>query len=93
MTNSPEEIRERLNRLTESDVRGRLFARGRARDLIWTDGHLSADAPDFSDDLTNDLIDHGFAILSEAFWLVEDQEHDVEAREAFRNSPRKRKDR
>ena len=53
----------RLNELTTAGYRERLIARGLARGLIWQDGKLPPESPPFSEELTTDLLDHGFAVL------------------------------
>lgn len=65
------DIAARLEALTIPGYRGNLLARGLARGLIWRDGRLPTDAPTFSPDLTTDLLDHGFLILSNALRLRE----------------------
>ncbi len=52
-----------LNELTTAGYRERLIARGLARGLIWQDGKLPPESPPFSEELTTDLLDHGFAVL------------------------------
>lgn len=62
-------IVERINRLTTAGHRGNLVARGLARGMVWRDGTLPPGAPTFSEDLTTDLLDHGFQLLSSSLSL------------------------
>ena len=64
MAETNSELVARINRLTAPGHRGNLVARGLARGIVWRDGILPADAPSFSPDLTTDLLDHGFQLLS-----------------------------
>jgi hypothetical protein len=57
------EIEERLERIAAPGFRGKLLARGLARELIWRDGELPEGAPRFSSELTTDLLDYGFTLL------------------------------
>lgn len=69
MAESKSDIVARINRLTTAGHRGNLVARGLARGLVWRDGALPPEAPTFSPDLTTDLLDHGFQLLSSALSL------------------------
>lgn len=59
----------RIGMLTTAGHRGNLLSRGLARGLVWRGGELPPDAPAFSADLTTDLLDHGFQLLSAALDL------------------------
>lgn len=61
--NAPE-LADRIRTLTQPGFRDRLIAKGLARGLIWRDGALPPDAPQFGADLTTNLLDHGFLLLS-----------------------------
>ena len=67
------EIVAHLEAATRAGYRGNILAKGLARGLIWRDGELPDDAPDFSSELSTDLLDHGFLILSNALRLREIQ--------------------
>lgn len=71
MPETATDITARLEAMTKPGYRGNLLAKGLARSLIWRDGRLPADAPNFSPDLTTNLLDHGFVILSNALRLRE----------------------
>lgn len=69
MMESIEELIERLGSLTQTGTRGRLLSRGLARGMVWSNGELPPDSPDFSPDLTVDLLDHGYSVLGCALRL------------------------
>jgi hypothetical protein len=71
MPETGEEIRERLEELTQPGVRGRLAARGLARGMIWRNGILPPGAPDFSPSLSVDLLDYGYGLLARALRAIE----------------------
>ena len=53
-----------LEKLIKPGFRGDLLARGMARGMIWKDGHVLGDRPKFSKELTEDLLDYGYALFS-----------------------------
>lgn len=69
MPESPSEIIARLNVLTTPGYRENLLASGLARGLVWRNGVLPPDAPNFRPELTTDLLDHGFLLLGNALRL------------------------
>lgn len=76
MARTTEEIIDRLSELTQPGNRERLLAKGLARGLIWRDGQLPPGVEYFSDDLTTDLLDHGFTVLELSLELrVRDSSH------------------
>ena len=60
---SPEELIEKLRGLCASGTRDQLLAKGLARGMIWKDGSLPEESPNFSANLTNDLLNHGYLVL------------------------------
>lgn len=66
---SVEELTERLSSLTQAGSRGKLLPRGLARGMVWSEGELPPDSPNFSSDLTVDLLDHGYSVLGCALRL------------------------
>ena len=63
--------------------RDRLLDRGIARGLIWEDGELPESAPRFSPDLTDDLLDYGYGIMSMALQIRTLRNDDATAKNAF----------
>ena len=73
-----------LEELTKPEFRGRLLARGLARGMIWKDGHVPEDGPNFSTELTEDLLDYGYALFSIALEKLESKPEDPSLKDAFR---------
>ncbi|MEX2175488.1 MAG: DEAD/DEAH box helicase [Pirellulaceae bacterium] len=69
MPEQPAQLVARLNSLTTAGYRENLLAKGLARGLVWRNGLLPPEAPNFPPDLTTDLLDHGFVLLSNALRL------------------------
>lgn len=74
----------KVNALTAAGHRGRLLARGLARGMIWRDGVLPPDSPNFTPMLTTDLLDHGFRLLDSALALREISQGHAHPNHAFR---------
>src|SRR5688572_29934001 len=66
MPETIEQMSSALRSQIEPGAREKLVAKGLARSIIWANGALPEGAPRFKDDLTDDLLDHGFAILARA---------------------------
>lgn len=66
---SADELILKINTLCASGVRNQLTARGLSRGMIWKDGVLPEGSPDFSERLSNDLLNHGYSILGCAIRL------------------------
>lgn len=71
MASTIEEIEELIKQAISPGFRGRLLERGLARSMIWDEGELPDGAPDFSEDLSYDLLSYGYSILSLALRLQE----------------------
>ncbi len=63
--------------------RERLLDRGLARGLIWRDGVLPPGSPPFSNELTEDLLDYGHALLAMALRLHAEEGYDPLVERAF----------
>lgn len=63
MARTLEQIVARIDEATRPGFRGRLAARGLARNLIWSDGVLPAGSPDFHPRLSADLIAYGLGLF------------------------------
>ena len=81
-----EQKEARVSEATQSGFRGKLLARGQARSMIWRDGVLPEDAPQFSPLLTYDLLSYGFSLLSDGLDILEGDGRTEVARAAFENS-------
>ena len=76
MIESITELQSRLEGAIISGFRNRLFDRGLARGLIWRNGILPPGSPSFAENLTEDLLDYGHAVLAMALRLrSQDNEH------------------
>lgn len=83
MPRTPEAIVAAIGQATAVGFRGRLIARGQARAIIWRDGVLPPDAPDFAPQLTYDLQSYGYSLLGLGLRLREAQGDANQARVAF----------
>ena len=63
MARSIEEVATRIDEATRPGFRGRLAARGLARNLIWSEGVLPPGSPRFDPRLSADLIAYGLALF------------------------------
>ncbi|MDT4966938.1 MAG: hypothetical protein QOJ64_1675 [Acidobacteriota bacterium] len=76
MPRSIEEIAARIDEATRAGFRGRLAARGLARNLIWSGGILPPGSPDFHPRLSSDLIAYGLALFDLGLQIrVQDRSH------------------
>jgi hypothetical protein len=69
MAETVAELSSQLRRLVEPGVRGRLLDKGLARGLIWRDGCLPEGSPEFSEKLSDDLLDYAHAVMAMALRL------------------------
>lgn len=74
MAETVAELSSRLQVVVEPGVRGRLLDKGLARGLIWRDGDLPEGAPEFSEGLSDDLLDYAHAVMAMALRLRASQE-------------------
>src|SRR5437879_3234676 len=63
MARAIEEISRRIDEATRPGFRGRLAARGLARNLIWSAGQLPPESPRFDPRLSAELIAYGLALF------------------------------
>src|ERR1039457_7366674 len=63
MPRSVEEIVKRIDETTRPGFRGRLLARGLARNLIWSKGILPEGSKPFASSLSSDLLSYGLALF------------------------------
>ncbi|MEC8575402.1 MAG: DEAD/DEAH box helicase, partial [Pseudomonadota bacterium] len=63
MPTTPEAIIAAISEATTAGFRGSLIARGQARAIIWREGVLPPDSPNFDPRLSYDLNSYGYALL------------------------------
>ncbi|MES2290306.1 MAG: DEAD/DEAH box helicase [Pseudomonadota bacterium] len=68
------------------EFRASLLARGQARSMIWRNGVLPEGSPEFSDNLSYDLISYGFALITQGLQLLDLGERSEAARAAFEHA-------
>mgnify|MGYP003600506919 CR=1 FL=1 len=83
MPTTPEAIAASIAEAATTGFRGRLIARGQARAIIWRDGVLPPDAPEFAPQLSYDLHSYGYSLLGLGLRLRELQGDSAQARTAF----------
>jgi superfamily II DNA/RNA helicase len=83
MPTTPEAISAAIAEAATAGFRGDLLARGQARAIIWRDGVLPADAPQFAALLSYDLHSYGYALLGLGLRLLELGGGETQARIAF----------
>ena len=83
MPTSPEAIIADINAAASAGYRGRLIARGQARAIIWHEGVLPPDSPEFAPQLSHDLHSYSYALLGLGLRLREFEGDPASARIAF----------
>ncbi len=83
MPTTPDTIASSIIEAAAAGFRGRLIARGQARAIIWRDGVLPPDAPEFAPQLSYDLNSYGYSLLGLGLRLRELQGNTTQARTAF----------
>ncbi|MDI1259905.1 DEAD/DEAH box helicase [Aquabacterium sp.] len=63
MATTREELEHDIRAAVEPGFRQRLLARGQSRAMIWRDGVLPDSAPEFSPDLSDNLLSYGYSLL------------------------------
>lgn len=63
MASTLEELRANIEAAVTQGFRHKLLARGQSRGMIWRDGILPPDAPNFSPELSDDLLSYGYSLL------------------------------
>lgn len=71
MASTLEEIRNHLQQATQPGFRHKLLARGQSRGMIWRGGILPSGAPNFSSDLSDDLLAYGYSLLAHALRFLD----------------------
>lgn len=83
MPTTLEAIIEDIAEATTAGFRGSLIARGQARAIIWRDGILPPDSPNFDERLSYDLNSYGYALLGLGLRLRDLGGDAAQARTAF----------
>lgn len=83
MASTLEELRDHLQLATQPGFRHKLLARGQSRGMIWRDGVLPSGAPNFSSELSDDLLAYGYSLLAHALRFLDLGGEPEVARAAF----------
>ncbi|MFZ6776983.1 DEAD/DEAH box helicase [Undibacterium sp. Ji83W] len=83
MPTTSETISAAIDDAARTGFRGRLIARGQARAIIWRDGVLPPDAPNFDPQLSYDLHSYGYSLLGLGLRLRDLNGDPAKARIAF----------
>ncbi|MBC7299414.1 MAG: DEAD/DEAH box helicase [Nocardia sp.] len=86
MPQSPEVIEAAIREAISPGFRGGLLARGEARGMIWRDGILPENAPEFGPLLDYNLLSYGYALLGSGMRLIEAEGSRELSRRAFENA-------
>lgn len=63
MASTLEELQANIDVAITPGFRYKLLARGQSRGMIWRDGALPEDAPNYSPELSDDLLSYGYSLL------------------------------
>lgn len=86
MASNIEELQANIDQAIEEGFRNRLIARGQSRSMIWRDGVLPEDAPEYSEFLSTDLLSFAYGLLSQGLRLLELEGNPSIARAAFEHA-------
>jgi len=78
-----DELKVNIDAAVVSGFRDRLLARGQARAMVWRDGVVPPEAPNFSADLSDDLLSYGYSLLQHGLRYVDLDGDAQTARKAF----------
>ncbi|MFT8518991.1 DEAD/DEAH box helicase [Acetobacter syzygii] len=71
MATTPEAIAQLIAEATAPGFRDDLLAKGQARSMVWRDGVLPPDAPQFSNLLTYDLLSYAYSLTNQGLRLLD----------------------
>ncbi|MGO7038109.1 DEAD/DEAH box helicase [Rhizobium acaciae] len=83
MPTNPDAISAAITEAAAAGFRGKLIAQGQARAMIWRDGVLPPDAPQFSPQLSFDLHSYAYGLLGLGLRMLEMSGDPAQARVAF----------
>lgn len=83
MPTNPDAISAAITEAASAGFRGKLIAQGQARAMIWRDGVLPPDAPQFSPQLSFDLHSYAYGLLGLGLRMLEMGGDPAQARVAF----------
>jgi len=83
MATSPEAIAQLIAEATATGFRDDLLAKGQARAMVWRDGVVSPEAPQFSTLLTYDLLSYAYSLMNQRLRLLDQENGSSAARTAF----------
>lgn len=86
MATSPEAIAQLIAEATAAGFRDDLLAKGQARAMVWRDGVVPPEAPQFSTLLTYDLLSYAYSLMNQGLRLLDQQDEFGAARSAFEHA-------
>jgi len=86
MATSPEAIAQLIAEATSPGFRDDLLAKGQARSMVWRDGVLPPEAPQFSTLLTYDLLSYAYSLMNQGLRLLDLGGDPAAARSAFEHA-------
>lgn len=86
MATSPEAIAQLIAEATAPGFRDDLLAKGQARSMVWRDGVLPPEAPQFSTLLTYDLLSYAYSLMNQGLRLLDQGAELAAARSAFEHA-------
>ncbi|QGY79218.1 DEAD/DEAH box helicase [Sphingorhabdus lacus] len=86
MPTSPEVIAQLITEATTTGFREDLLAKGQARAMIWRNGVVPPEAPQFSTLLTYDLLSYAYSLMNLGLRLLDQQAEFTAARRAFEHA-------
>lgn len=71
MASTLEELQANIDAATTPGFRFKLLARGQSRGMIWREGVLPEDAPNFNPELSDDLLSYGYSLVLHGLRYIE----------------------
>lgn len=86
MATRPEAIAQLIDEATAPGFRDDLLAKGQARAMVWRDGVVPPEAPQFSALLTYDLLSYAYSLMNQGLRLLDQGAEFDAARSAFEHA-------